>query len=1291
MLQDQARLRRRLNKLKRNKHGTPSTAEVERLQQQAQESITLRDRRSRNVPRVSYPEELPISARKNEILQAIKKHDVVIIAGETGSGKTTQIPKICLEAGRGRSAKIAVTQPRRVAALSLSRRLAEELGVEWGREVGCKIRFRDRTAPNTYIKMVTDGMLLAEIQHDPQLLEYDTIIVDEAHERSLNIDFLLGALRLLRRQRRDLKIIITSATIDTASFSQAFDGAPIIEVSGRMFPVEARFRPLEDLLGDDEDFNYIEGTVRAVEEALEESRQGDVLAFMPSERDIHECRDALTDRIRSKAEVLPLFGRLTAAEQQRVFSKGSRRRVVLATNIAETSLTIPGIRYVIDAGMARISRFNPRTQTQRLPIEPIAQSSAMQRRGRCGRVQDGVCVHLYSEADFLSRPEHTQPEIQRANLAEVILRMLALRLGQVETFPFIDPPQPQAINGAYQLLQELGALDENRRLTQLGRDMARLPLAPTVSRMLLQAHKEGALAEVAVIAAAISIQDPRERPLEQQAEADQMHRQFVHGQSDFLTLLNIWNAYHDQFEELKTQGHMRRFCRAHFLSFVRMREWRDIHTQIIQSLNELGNFTWNDERASYEAVHRAVLSGLLSNIAHKKEHNFYQAARAREVMIFPGSGLFQKKAPKTKTKVNGTAEDKSSTPPWLVAAEIVETSRLFARNVAQIEAAWLLEVGAHMCRSTYRDPQWSPTAGRVLVRETMRLYGLEIITRQIGYQRVDSTAATEIFIREALIADQIESPHSFIVKNRQLRHKIETWQTRQHHQGVDLDAAVYAFYSERIKDVSSVHDLNRLIRDRRRDDPDFLLIQEADLLGSDGDTYDRLAFPDTLELDGETIPLSYTYRPGQEDDGLTVRVPYKLINAINPEVLEWLVPGLLEGKVTYLLRALPKSIRKRLLPIPEKARQIAAELTPTHSSFLESLQAFIRARYGIPIETEEWDAGQIPEHLRMRIEVQGTEGQAVVAGRDLSQLSGRLEQHDTPVELEAWNKAMQEWARDGMTEWVCGDLPERVEVASMSGVPLFGFPGLTVDQEAVGVRLYKTKDTAQVGSGAGLRQLFQLVFKDELTWLKKELKDLSYYKDLYRFRGTISELQADALDHLQDYLFEREHLYPLDQASFEKGCEQVRTRIKGLSSRFLDLIENIIETAHAIRLCPHPYKDIQADLDRLLPAGFLRQISFIQLRHLERYLKALLVRAERARTDPRKDTQKGGQVKPYQEALEKLQGTEGLPDFHQRVAALRWNIEELRVSIFAQELGTAHPISPKRLDKQLEQLRAAKH
>ena len=1272
MLKDGMEIARQLRYIQRQKRR--DTGRLKRLKARAERSAALRKDRGENPLHLTYPEALPITARKDEIVRAIREHPVVIVAGETGSGKTTQLPKMCLEAGRGVAAKIACTQPRRVAALSVSRRIAEELNVAWGAEVGCKIRFKDETAPETRIKMMTDGMLLAEIQGDPNLYEYDTVIIDEAHERSLNIDFLLGYLRLLQKRRPELRIVITSATIDTEAFSKAFDDAPIIEVSGRMYPVDVQYLPIEDLAGE----TYIDAAVTAVDMVVDAGR-GDILVFMPTEKDIHETRRRLEGRHFRFTEILPLFGRLTAGDQQKVFYKQRYRRIVVATNIAETSITIPGIRYVIDTGLARISRHNPRNQTHRLPVEEISQSSASQRAGRCGRVQNGVCIRLYDEKSFLARPEYTQPEIQRSDLAEVILRMIALRLGDVETFPFIDPPRSQAIQGGFNVLRALGAIDDHKRLTPLGRDMARLPLAPTVSRMILQARKERALREVLVIASAISIQDPRVRPLGHEKAADQEHKRFVDGESDFIALLNIWKAYHDTFEKLRTQSQMRKFCVQHFLSFNRMREWRDIYTQIRHTLREMGDFRMNRDDAGYDAIHRSVVSGLLGNVAQKKEGNMYRAARGRDVMLFPGSGLFQRREADshgdTETQ-RGTKE--KGAPGWVVAAEVVETSRLFARTVARIQPSWLVALGGHLCRASYKEPFYSVRSGRVLATETLTLHGLQVGQKRVGYGGVDASAATEIFIREALVNDEVALPYPFVTQNRDLRARVETWQMQQRlMQFLDLDEAAYRFYAERLENVSSTHDLNRLIK---RKGADFLLMSEKHLAGEQVD-FDRDAFPEFLEMDGEQVPLSYAYRPGQDRDGVTLQLPYKLVHFVQPEVLDWLVPGLLEEKITYMLRGLPKSIRKRFVPVPDKAREIAAALQPTHGAFLDSLSAHILSTYGIEISQSDWNVRDLPEHLQMRVEVRDEKEKAIVAARDLRVLHEQLDAREEDVQSDAWMRAQKQVSRRDVTGQTLGEVPERVEVMRAGGMPVFGYVGLKREGDRVDVCLFKRADEAERETQAGWMRLCEREMRDEMRALKRSLGDLA------QFEGGREALREGAYTNLMAHLFARDAAFPITRQRFESRVQQARLYLQHLAPQLIQAMESLFETHREIRLLRGGYAEVEADLARLMPPDFLRQTPYDQVLHLSRFLKAIVIRAERAMIDPMKDRQKAEQVQPFQDAVDELMASELTGEKREAVQVLRWMVEEFRVSVFAQELGTAQKVSPKRLYDKLEQVR----
>jgi ATP-dependent helicase HrpA len=1379
MLSDWVRLGSRLVRLMRDRlHPDAHDAVLERLLGQARASVALRERRRLGVPAVSYPPQLPITARKDDILAAIRDRQVVIVAGETGSGKTTQLPKMCLEAGLGIEAKIGCTQPRRVAVLSISRRIAEELNVAWGREVGCKIRFDDRCGPETCIKLMTDGILLAESQGDPLLSEYNALILDEAHERSLNIDFLLGYLKGLLAKRPGLKLIITSATIDTAAFSGAFDNAPVIEVSGRLYPVETVYAPFEGASEESGEFTYIDAALAAAEQALGQPGQGDILIFMPGERDIRETTDQLKARLEARAEIIPLFGRLSSGEQQKVFAPASRPKIVVATNIAETSLTIPGIRCVIDSGLARLSRYNPRTRTQRLPIEPISQSSANQRKGRSGRVRNGVCIRLYSEADFAARPLYTQPEIQRANLAEVILRMMAFRLGQIETFPFINPPAPAAIQGGYALLQELGALDEARQLTPLGGDLARLPIDPTLGRMLLQSQREHATRELLIIAAGLSIQDPRERPLDQKDAAAAAHQRFADPRSDFLSLLNLWNAVHDQWETLRTQSQRRKFCKANFLSYLRMREWQDLHAQLheaLEALEAVGRLRLNDSNAAYDAIHRSILAGLLGHVATRTESNVFKGAANRQLTLFPGSALYdraktRKQTPRTKgphPRKLPTDQASGSQPEWIVAGEIIETSQLFARTVAGIDPRWIVELAPHLCRVTFHNPHWSPGAGRVLAEERSTLYGLEVHKRTVAYGNINPKEATQIFIRSALVeegtppdpigycplaincsapveegtppdppagrmpapldrgtprdlgADPGGPPESsrknypFLEHNRRVRQKIETWQTRlRRHDLPDLDQALFDFYVKGLENVSSWHELNRLLRGQK--DPKFLCVSEADLAGGLDLTYDALAFPDSVPLGGQSVPVSYAYSPGEEHDGVTLKLDPALAQAVSPASVEWAVPGLREAQVGELLRALPKGLRRQLMPFPPKVAEIARDLRPGAHSLLHDLSRFIHRRYGLEVPVASWPAQALPPHLRPRLEVLRHGLQPLLAGRDLLQLRRQLEtaKPQPPADPPAWLRLARQWERFGLTAWNFGDLPERLAVEESGAAPLYAWLGLHVEEGQVNLRLFHSPDLARQAGIGGLQRLLELALQKDLAWLQKDLRALARIEPLFVDFSSAEALQAAAFVNLKRHIMPGAPSPVLTESGFRAALEQAKGRLPGLASQLIARLEPILKLRQEIlrRLKPapaparphtltglkqlgvqpvpaRPSDPVVSDLEALLPRGFLETIPFERLPQLPRYLKALLTRAERAALNPLKDRQRAQQVAPYLQALHRLQAVPPKSQaLGQCLEEFRWMIEEFKVSLFAQELGTAFPISAKRLDQQLERI-----
>ena len=1287
------------------------------------------DDRSPPAFRIDFPPELPISSRAPEIVDLIAAHQVIILAGETGSGKTTQIPKMCLAAGRGLRGVIACTQPRRVAALSVSRRVAEELNVPWGGPVGCKIRFDDRTTRDTVIKFMTDGMLLAEVQNDPMLRAYDTVILDEAHERSLNIDFLLGHLRNLRHQRPELKIIVTSATIDTEAFSKAFDDAPIVQVSGRTYPVEVIYAPLDSLGSDaaegderssrSEALHYLDGAAEAVERIVRDSASGDILVFLPAERDIRETTELLEGRRLPNTEIVPLFGRLSNSEQQRVFSTSQRRKLILATNIAETSLTLPGIRYVVDTGLARISRYSPQARTRRLPIEAVAQSSADQRKGRAGRVADGICIRLYSEADFNERPRFTQPEIQRANLADVILRMKAFGLGDIERFPFINMPAAKSIRAGYALLEEIGALDSNateaaRQLTPLGRELARLPVDPTVGRMILQARSEKAVREVLVSASGLSIQDPRERPMEAREKADTAHRRFNHPDSDFLALLNIWDAYHDQFDRL-SQAKLRRFCKDHFLSYTRMREWRDVHSQLLDVLEQRKDFQFtsvydgippekiNAEKTAfaspgYRAIHRSILAGLLGNIATRDEENGgYKATHDRRVALFPGSVLFVREEKKSgqargaDSRNKGDSKNQKS-PRWIMSAEIMETSRLFARTSARLDPLWALDLGAHVAKVAHSEPFWNQDAGRVLVKQRTRLYGLELESRAVSYGKVNPVHATEIFIREALVNDQVTWPLDFIAHNRGVREEVENLLTRTRDSGyLNLDEGIYRFYAARLipesgagagfAGISSVAELVDLVRERKGAEPRFLMLAPDDLRDPEELQADTEAYPEAMPLLQAALPLAYAYKPGQTDDGVTLDVPVRTAADLTPAALDWAVPGHLAAKVEHYLRALPKELRRDFVPLGDAARQLAktaaqhARLTAQRHTLPEALAILIGERLKLKINASVFaEERPLPDHLRVRVRVVDDEGREICASRELPEIATAIAAHQREASAsvsredpDAWRRARAKHELGEQTEWKFGDVPERVHVCDQAGVAVYAFPGLKNGPGGgVALRLFKTPEEAAESTAPALERLMEWQLAHPLACLHKDLKQLRELGALLATLGTTETLREHAYEALRHWACAASRVKTLTPAAFAAAVMKTKNDLLGLVPRLVDLLREILTLRQALLVHAHPYRGQGPDLTALVPADFLRVTPYPQLAHFPRYLKAMKLRADRWKQAQVKDTERAKQLAPFL-----------------GVAALRWQVEELRVSLFAQELGTAEPVSVQKLERAL--------
>ncbi len=1229
------------------------------------------------MPHISYPPDLPITARHAEIVAAIRQNQVVILAGETGSGKTTQLPKMCLEALHDVRGQIGCTQPRRVAAMSVSKRVAEELNVPWGREVGCKMRFSDDTSRDTRIKFMTDGILLAEIQSDPMLRNYSVLILDEAHERSLNIDFLLGYLVGLLKKRPDLKLLVTSATIDTEAFSAAFGGAPIIEVSGRMFPVDIRYAPLE---GGEDDFGFIDGAVAAVENALIETDDGDVLVFMPTERDIRDTRDLLDGRLGSGFEVLALFGRMASAEQQRIFQPGRKRRVVIATNVAETSITIPRIRYVVDTGLARISRYNPRTRTKRLPVEAVSQSSANQRAGRAGRVQDGICIRLYSQEDFEKRDRFTMPEIQRANLAEVILRMKAFKLGEIEDFPFINPPVSASIRAGYDLLHELGSLSETHELTPLGRELARLPLDPTLGRMLLQARIEKALPELLIIAAGLSIPDPRERPEEKRELANAAHKAFAAPESDFITLLKIWNATPEASGG--SRNALRRFCKSNFLSFTRMQEWRDVWKQLCDSFSD--DLRQPTPPATDDAIHRSILAAQLGHVAMKEERNLYKAAGNREVSVFPGANLYERREKNGKGK---PGQDKGRQPPWIVAGEIVHTSQLFARTLAKVDPNWIAELGAHLCQFKYSEPHWNLKAGRVLVTQRVLLHGLEVRRQHIDFLKVDAVAATQMFIRAALIDSQ-EVPITlrFYAHNNKLRQKIETMLTRVRSNRVyAIEERLFNFYDARIKNVSSIHDLNRFVKEHIDEQPNFLCATEQELTAGEEFEADLQMFPDQVALGNTALPLTYNYQPGEETDGVTVRVPAQLAGHLTSGQIQWMVPGIREELANVMLRALPKVIRRQLMPIDPKAREIAANFDPGRDDFLAALADFITRHYRIQVRAEDWPPQSLPAHLQPRVEVLDPKKNTVIASsRDLDTIRGSMQKQD--LRSDAWDKLLPRVERFALKTWSFGDLPETIVVEELNGTPVLGYLGLVLRDGEIDVRLFRTSAEASRPTPAAVRQLAENTLSKDLAWLPKELRSIggaaAKPQQPASFQAALTQLNAPASapasnlaqqahEHILAYMLRLQPTFPLTQERFFKLCENVRRDLPAVTHRVKTLFTQIHDLRAKLLALPKRYPGLEQDLARLIPADLLATTPHEQLQHLPRYLKAIQIRNERCLANPAKDIEKYNLIADFdgwQSHVPKSQ--------HE---TFRWMMEEYRVQVFAQELGTAQPVSAKRL------------
>ncbi len=1288
LLQDKSWAAQKLQRILQRKHGIGDRSLVQDLNfliKKLEESARERENRLRRKPRLHFPKELPITARRHDIVRAIRQNRVVIISGETGCGKSTQIPKMCLEAGQGISGKVGCTQPRRIAAITIAHRIAEELGETLGRSVGYKIRFQDKTPHEAYIKIMTDGMLLAETQSDRMLYEYDTLIIDEAHERSLNIDFLLGIARTLVDLRPELKLIITSATLDTEKFSQAFHNAPVIHVSGRMYPVDLEYLPPESAPGDLDAADYVDLAVYAINLIKTKKRPGDILVFMPTEQDILETCERLEGKRYSGTSVLPLYARLPAAQQGRVYSVAGPK-IVIATNVAETSLTIPGIRYVIDTGLARISEYQPGTRIHSLPISPVSRSSADQRKGRCGRVEAGLCIRLYSQEDYESRPQFTPPEILRSNLAEVILRMIFLRLGLPSDFPFVDKPQPKNIKDGYETLSELGATTgkpPDTELTPLGRQMAQMPLDPRISRMLLEAAKEGCVHEVAVIASVLGIRDPRERPPEKAAQADEKHGLFKNSDSDFLTLLNIWDRYHSPSGNLTSRNKQRQFCQEHFLSFTRMREWVYVHDQILSIMKEQGIPLGRTEKTEisaslYAGIHRSILSGFLSNIAVHKEKNFYEAAKGREVMVFPGSALFGKSR------------------PWIVAAEMVRTSRLFARTAARIDPGWLEELGGDLCRYSYSEPRWDKDRGEVRATERVNLFGLEIVSgRDVPYGPVNPEEAHGIFIRKALVEGQIKEPPAFLKHNLALVQKISTMEQKLRRRDILAgDEALADFYSQRLAGVYDLSGLEKRMRAKGSDD--FLRMGEKDVLLFFPDDKELALFPDEIALGDRKFSASYKFAPGDEGDGVTVKVPSALIKSLPPESLEWGAPGQFKEKVAALIKGLPKRYRKLLLPASEKAEAIVKEMTVSDPSLFKNLARFVKEKFQVDIPSTEWEKADIPIYLRTRVSVTDTFGRELASSRDLELLKKTLKPSGVAEDSPVWKKAKEQWERTGLDSWDFGPLPESILI----GPFIVGYPGLEPADKGVNLRLYKTKEEAEASHIKGVEALLLPRFAKDLEFMKRYLTLPEEFATAALYFGGKSALEKGVIEALRKDIFQKNlrskedlesYAATIVRALFERGhaWREATLRVLDAYQKTRRTLQEIDQAGRSGRTLSALLAQIREELENLVPNNFLEIYSLERIAHLPRYLGALMLRAERASNDPQKDLKKAAQAEGFIKAFEQLQkriSRQASPEKKKAVEELRWMIEEFKVSLFAPELKTPFPISAKRLVAKLKEI-----
>lgn len=1292
-LRDEHRIGRRLEGARRIRKPDARAAVLAEIAQDVDKASARMAERGSRLPEITYPQELPVSQKKDDIAAAIRDHQVVIVAGETGSGKTTQIPKICMELGRGLRGMIGHTQPRRIAARTVAERVADELRTPLGEAVGWKVRFTDQVGADTYVKLMTDGILLAEIQTDRELRAYDTIIIDEAHERSLNIDFLLGYLAQLLPKRPDLKVVITSATIDPERFSRHFGDAPIVEVSGRTYPVEVRYRPLLEEDSEDSDRDQITAITDAVEE-LQGEGKGDILVFLSGEREIRDTADALNKKNYRFTEVLPLYARLSHAEQHRVFQQHTGRRIVLATNVAETSLTVPGIKYVIDPGTARISRYSHRTKVQRLPIEAISQASANQRKGRCGRTSDGICIRLYSEDDFVARPEFTDAEILRTNLASVILQMTAAGLGDIEKFPFIDPPDHRNIRDGVQLLQELGALDPTqkdpkKRLTSQGRKLAQLPVDPRLARMVLEADKNGCVREVMVIAAALSIQDPRERPAEKQTQADQQHARFKDETSDFLAFLNMWRYVREQQKE-RGSSSFRRMCKAEYLNFLRIREWQDIYTQLRTVAKQMG-INLNEDDAPEQQVHISLLAGLLSHIGMKdvKEgaKNEYLGARSAKFAVFPGSALFKKP------------------PRFIMSAELVETSRLWARVNAKIEPEWVEPLAQHLLKRTYSEPHWEKDAAAVMAYEKVTLYGVPIIAqRKVNYGRIDAEVSRDLFIRNALVEGDWRTHHKFFAANRKLLTEVEELEHRARRRDILVDdETLFDFYDQRVpEDVVSGAHFDSWWKKKQREEPELLDFERSMLINERAGDVSKDDYPDTWRQGPLKFKVTYQFEPGADADGVTVHVPLQVLNQVTAEGFDWQIPGLREEVVIELIRSLPKPIRRHYVPAPNYATAFLERAVPLQEPLHVTLARELQRMVGVPVSPDDFDLTRVPDHLKITFRITDERRKKLAEDKDLEALKLQLR----PKARKALSQAAAATAektggaaveRSGLTDWSFGAL-SRVFETRRAGQPVKAYPALVDDGSAantVSVRLFDTEAEQQQAMWKGTRRLIlRNIPVNPAKFASDKLTNAQKIALSANPHGSIQELFADCAMAAADKLIGDFGGPAWDEESYRKLYEKVRAEIVDTTVRTVSQVQQVLAAWQA---CERRLKstksptllanlgDVRAQLDALIGPGFVTATGIRRLADLMRYMVAADRRLQQMPTNVQRDTARMEKVHEMQDEyawlLEQLPQGRPVP---QEVLDIRWMLEELRVSYFAHALGTAYPVSDKRIVKAID-------